>query len=306
VPARYWTSHWQNRYWRPDVNPEREPVDHAAGSNLRKRGISQGDVAYVISLSAGQLLLGGRMTVKGIISYDEAIQHFGHSNFWEAPEHLIGVEGSGSPLDLHRALEPAVTKRLRFAFKDGPRQLCFVSETELDNQATRGVKELTAESAALLDRALAVTDGRSDPRGTLLVVTEAMLATEAGHQEETTDFQLPEETMPGSAYFEGAVRRIEVNRYERDSGARDACIAALGWQCRICGFDFANRYGQVGKEYIHVHHLRPLAEVGDNYVCNPVTDLMPVCPNCHAVLHRRNPPYDPAEVRDMLRQPSNA
>ena len=306
MSIRYWTSHWQNRFWRPDVNDEREPVDHSAGSNFRKRGISPGDVAYIISLSSGLLLLGGRMTVGTILDYDAAVRHFGRANFWAAPEHLIGVDGSGTPLDLHRALAPAVTKQLRFAFKGGPRAPCFASDTELDNQATRGLRELTAESAALLDRVLAVTDGRPDPDGTLLVVTEAVVAAGPSWPSGATAFQMPEEAGLGTAYAEGAVRQVMVNRYERDDRARDACIAAFGPTCRICGFDFVARYGPVGRGYIHVHHLQPVSKVGAEYICDPVADLLPVCPNCHAVLHRRNPPYSPSEVRAMLRQPDDA
>ena len=64
---------------------------------------------------------------------------------------------------------------------------------------------------------------------------------------------------------------------------------------------FEGRYGPQAAGYIHVHHLRPLAAIGAEYVLDPVHDLVPVCPNCHAVMHmRREEPYTVEEVREML------
>ncbi|MFJ4132017.1 HNH endonuclease [Pseudomonas cyclaminis] len=97
-------------------------------------------------------------------------------------------------------------------------------------------------------------------------------------------FPLPEE-IPDTV-IEGARKSITVNAYERSSAARDACIKAHGVKCSVCNFDFERVYGGRGKSFIHVHHLIPLSEIGGEYELNPVTDLRPVCPNCHAMLHR--------------------
>jgi 5-methylcytosine-specific restriction protein A len=59
-----------------------------------------------------------------------------------------------------------------------------------------------------------------------------------------------------------------------------------GFNCVVCGFNFQSRYGEIGKEFIHVHHLKPLALTDGAYELDPVADLRPVCPNCHAMLHR--------------------
>jgi predicted HNH restriction endonuclease len=96
----------------------------------------------------------------------------------------------------------------------------------------------------------------------------------------------PEEVDPsGGPFVEGATRRIMVNAYERNAAARDACIQQQGTACCICGFDFGKAYGPEAKGYIHVHHVKPLAEIKSTYEINPKTDLRPVCPNCHSVLH---------------------
>lgn len=88
---------------------------------------------------------------------------------------------------------------------------------------------------------------------------------------------------------EGGAKSVTIKIYERDRGARLRCIHHWGWKCFVCQFDFAKTYGELGEGFIHVHHLKPLAEIGDAYDLNPVTDLRPVCPNCHAMLHRKVP-----------------
>src|ERR1035438_7777066 len=67
--TRYWTTYWREKYWA--VNEEHEPVQSSGGS-FRQRGVSIGDVLYIISQRFGQLLLGGRMTVGRIVTREEA------------------------------------------------------------------------------------------------------------------------------------------------------------------------------------------------------------------------------------------
>ena len=297
--TRFWTCHWQNRLWRTDINPEYEPVDCSVSNSFSKRGVSSGDVAYIISLANGQFMLGGRMIVDRIVSYQEALQYFQTENLYEAKEVILPQRGSGTLLYLHRQLAPPVARQLRFVSpKSEPKGLCFVSDTQLDVQATRGVRELTPESASLLDRIIEITDAltRTDQ---LITVTEEMLLTEST-QNNPNQVRLPEEVPGNSGYNEGNVQRILVNRYERDPRAREDCLKYHGTACVLCGFDFGAVYGCVMTGFTHVHHLHPLSSVGPDYVVDPIKDLRPVCPNCHAVLHRREPPYSLDEVREFL------
>ena len=107
--------------------------------------------------------------------------------------------------------------------------------------------------------------------------------------------------IPSSGYPEGNLHRITVNKYERDRSARQACIDQYGLNCVVCDLNFEGRYGSVGTGYIHVHHLIPISEVGDDYRVKPIEDLRPMCPNCHAMIHRRNPPLSIEELRKQLR-----
>lgn len=109
------------------------------------------------------------------------------------------------------------------------------------------------------------------------------------------------DTLPNMTYYEGSLRQVTVNAYERDPVARQKCIDHHGLSCNICGFNFEKIYGQTGKGSIHVHHLKPLSEIGEKYEVNPLIDLIPVCPNCHVILHKRKPPYLPEQVKRMIR-----
>jgi len=87
--------------------------------------------------------------------------------------------------------------------------------------------------------------------------------------------------------FEGKSYDIVLSKYERSSEARSKCISHFGPVCQICNINFYKTYGELGKGFIHVHHKIPLATIRENYQVDPITDLIPVCPNCHAMLHTK-------------------
>ena len=115
----------------------------------------------------------------------------------------------------------------------------------------------------------------------------------------------PEEIAAPEKYFEGAMRTVTVNAFERSAAARAKCIAAFGYLCAVCGFDFEKVYGEIGTKFIHVHHLTPIAEVSAAYRVDPTKDLRPVCPNCHAMLHRGTRPYTLEELKAIVRMQIN-
>jgi 5-methylcytosine-specific restriction enzyme A len=101
-------------------------------------------------------------------------------------------------------------------------------------------------------------------------------------------------------YKEGSHSRVEVNRYERNPDARNDCIIHFGDSCAVCEMTFFERYGEIGEGFINIHHLKPLSQRGQEYVVDPENDLIPVCPNCHAMLHRKSPPYSIEELRAII------
>lgn len=101
--------------------------------------------------------------------------------------------------------------------------------------------------------------------------------------------------------YEGGFRVLKVNKYERNPAARRICIEEYGCWCNICTLDFESKYGVLGQGFIHVHHLNLLSSKKETYSLDPLKDLIPVCPNCHSMLHRRNPPITPNELKGLIR-----
>ena len=110
----------------------------------------------------------------------------------------------------------------------------------------------------------------------------------------------PEFLTDTESYPEGAVTKVFVNRYERNRLARVKCIQKKGSVCAVCGMDFEKTYGEIGKGFIHIHHTTPIASIGKGYEVDYEKDLVPVCPNCHAMLHRKEPPYTIDELRNII------
>lgn len=97
--------------------------------------------------------------------------------------------------------------------------------------------------------------------------------------------------------YEGEKRQITINSYERDPEARKLCIRKHGYHCAVCKMNFADEFGDIGKSYIHVHHKHSFGESGVARVTHSENDLVPLCPNCHAMAHRRTPPFDVEELK---------
>ena len=120
--------------------------------------------------------------------------------------------------------------------------------------------------------------------------------------EEKLDIKIPEEVESTDTYVEGAVVKILVNSYERNRDARQKCLDHYGYDCAGCGFNFEAIYGILGRKYIHVHHLVPIHTIQEMYQLDPIKDLIPVCPNCHAMIHRENPALTIEELKNRQKK----
>lgn len=105
--------------------------------------------------------------------------------------------------------------------------------------------------------------------------------------------------------WEGAKRTITVNSYERSNKARLACIEHHGSKCKVCSIYFGEVYGNEFHGFIHVHHLTPVSEVNSRYEVDPKKDLIPLCPNCHAVIHYGGKTRTVKEVQQKIRKYSD-
>lgn len=109
-----------------------------------------------------------------------------------------------------------------------------------------------------------------------------------------------------ATYVEGATKPVLVNAYERSKEARAACLAHHGYSCAVCEFNFESIYGAIGAGFIHVHHLTPISTVAAEYKVDPITEMRPVCPNCHAMLHKSDPPFSIEELKEVLQRGDDA
>lgn len=101
-------------------------------------------------------------------------------------------------------------------------------------------------------------------------------------------------------FLEGRTKSVSRNIYERNPKAREICIEFYGSTCLVCSLNFNDTYGDIGKGFIHVHHLVPISSVKKEYNLDPIRDLRPVCPNCHAMIHKRVPPFSINELKERL------
>jgi 5-methylcytosine-specific restriction protein A len=114
---------------------------------------------------------------------------------------------------------------------------------------------------------------------------------------ETPSAGATEPMTSGGNQTEGGKKTRFVTTYERSGKARADCLKHYGAKCCVCELDFFDRYGDIGKGFMHVHHLKPVADgEGKQVSVDPIQDLRPVCPNCHSMLHRRKPPLSIKEL----------
>jgi hypothetical protein len=103
---------------------------------------------------------------------------------------------------------------------------------------------------------------------------------------------------------EGARFSITVNAYERSPELREACLRHYfrngDLACQICGFSFSETYGNDGEGIIDVHHITPLGEINAKHIVDPKTDLLPVCSNCHRMIHSKRPACSVEDIEQLL------
>ena len=168
--SRAFTHYWNADTcdWHYSNDHAGNAFEHTAGNGFAAKGIVAGDRIYGFNVFQGALFLIGRMEVKETVSLERARELLG-GEIWEAPEHVIGVEGSGTPMYFTRQVPWEIVAQLRFVGSNGEEKgLKFVEDEHLDQQTLRTIRELTAASAALLDEFLALpfkeleADGEED------------------------------------------------------------------------------------------------------------------------------------------------
>ncbi len=95
---------------------------------------------------------------------------------------------------------------------------------------------------------------------------------------------------------EGVKYSETISKYERSAKNRSICLSYYGYNCQACGVNLQEKYGEIARDFIHVHHLNPLSLSGVVQP-DPIMDFVPLCPNCHSIAHLRTPPYTIEEIK---------
>ena len=104
-------------------------------------------------------------------------------------------------------------------------------------------------------------------------------------------------------YEEGSLLDCHGSKYERNRKARNECLEYYGYTCRVCGFDFEKQYGDIGRNFIEVHHRTEISSYsGEKHKIDHINDLIPVCSNCHSMLHRTRPTLSIDELKRFLKE----
>ncbi|WP_422861302.1 HNH endonuclease [Flagellimonas sp. W118] len=69
--------------------------------------------------------------------------------------------------------------------------------------------------------------------------------------------------------------------------------------CEVCNFNFEEKYGDLGKDFIEAHHVIPISEMGEDYQTK-ISDLIMVCSNCHKMIHRYRPWLSKNQIKKLI------
>lgn len=295
-------------------------VRYAAGDQLRK--VEVGDILWIVSVEpeSGDLVLFGRIQVGWCGEVTDATRILGRDDLWEAGWSVIAKEGTEEHFELIPLLNEAA--QLRFVSKTGQDHLT-IKNGRVSPQQLQTVRLLTKESADLLEaiwnnpeQALenvreAARSGATGLLYELLMLIDALdekqvKVTDSDHGEELLE---PEDTLEfleviedEVAYTEG--QPVQRTRWERQRNkvlieqAKRKFLALHGrLYCEVCGFDFADAYGELGEGYIEAHHVRPISGLGDQGQQTSLDDLVMLCADCHRMIHRQKPPLTIEELK---------
>lgn len=124
----------------------------------------------------------------------------------------------------------------------------------------------------------------------------------APSHEPKTDYLQPAED---EHLTEGKIRQVSLTIHERNRKFRQICLAEHGYVCAACGMDIEKFYGEIGREFIEVHHMERIADTDGEHEIDPKTDLVPLCSNCHSMIHRKEGgiPFTLDELKQRYKGP---
>ena len=101
--------------------------------------------------------------------------------------------------------------------------------------------------------------------------------------------------------IEGRITEARILRRQRNRAARQKCLEDSGYTCYVCGFNFEKVYGEIGKDFLEVHHKKPLASYDDAHPV-PQSELCALCSNCHSMVHHGKELLDVEELKRIYEE----
>ncbi|EAS40754.1 HNH endonuclease [Photobacterium profundum] len=158
---------------------------------------------------------------------------------------------------------------------------------------------------ALRSTALHVTYYNSLNKGRRTSISKIIERLSKKYRLDVELFSIYPDEIDEKSFPEGMAKKVVINSFERNKTARNSCIEEYGLSCSVCEFNFEKAYGELGTGFIHVHHVVDISSIGYAYQVDPKKDLVPVCPNCHAMLHKRKPAFTVQELKAHLTRTSS-
>lgn len=165
-----WTHYWT----RPTVDDHRTRsrnpgsrtgvLDHTASNLFGPRmgkvesanaKVQPGDAVYCINYSQRESRVLGRLIVGGVVGQRAANTFMAPEPAWPARWHLLALAGSAMPMQFDTTVALDDVKRIEFVVSGGVAAPKLVNGWP-DRQTFRGVREISANSAMLFDRALRI------------------------------------------------------------------------------------------------------------------------------------------------------
>ena len=107
-----------------------------------------------------------------------------------------------------------------------------------------------------------------------------------------------------SEYAEGKRKERETYFFARNPKLIREAKRIHEYKCQACGFEFKDKYGDFGKDYIECHHENVLSERPEeewsNEVKTSIDDIKVLCSNCHRMVHHKRPALSFNELLDLL------
>jgi 5-methylcytosine-specific restriction enzyme A len=209
--------------------------------------------------------------------------------------------GSDEGLVLSREWKTNAAGRMNLGFKQSEEHARLVVED--------GYDLLTFPIFAKIDASGKISENGPVKIGRYQPILQRKFLIELGCNWYAVDTPLPPansfEPLIGPVFEEGEQSMLLSKRVERSAAARQRCLDIHGRQCVVCSKSMSDLYGPMGEGVIDVHHLNELSQRNGKHRVDPEKDLVPVCPNCHRIIHTQRPALSVEAVRKMLMKHSN-